>query len=880
MTSTYSSNLRLELIGTGDQSSTWGTTTNINLGTLLEQAISGVSDVVFSSDADKTLSTVNGGTDEARQMIISLTSTVVGGLTATRNVIVPSVDKLYVVKNGTSGGQSIVVKTSAGTGITITNGETTMVWCDGTNVYSALDYTPALTIGAGGLSLQGNFNVGGSAPNDAVGINVDTTLATSTTTQYGVLVQPTYDDTATVGSYGYRSLLTGGSAASSYTTSSVYNYRSGNFTLGTNQVVTNFYGFYGDDLTTATNNYGVSLNTAAAAASTITSIVGSAGTVTVTTSGVHGLATGDKVLIANVTGAMTSGSYNGGPYTVTVTSTTVFTYSSAATSSALTTGSVVKANNWNVYAAGTGNNLFSGPVITSTSSTLPAMRITQTGTGDAFVVEDSTNPDTTPFVIDTSGRVIQGYTASIAIDSDTPNVQINSGSSTNNGIGNYSWTASTGASYFEFAKSRSAAIGTNSIVTSGDNLGFVRFFGDDGTGFVKAAEISAAVDGTPDDADMPGRLVFSTTADGASTPTERMRITSDGSVGIGTTSPDGNLEVSGTATTQYITRYSTDTSSANLLFRKSRGTEAARTTVVSGDNIGELDFSSYDGTGFTSAADIIVDSEGTIGTNRVPGRMLLRTGTNASPTVVATAIEINSSQVTNFTNGIQVNSINAYALKTVSYKTGSGTYTTPSKVRAIYVECVGGGGGGGGVDGSGVTNSAAVSGGGGGGGAIQALITSPEATYTFAVGAAGSGGAGLAGANGATGGTSSFTGSTATLTATGGGGGIGNAATTGTGITTGGSGGLGSITGSVTSSSILKGIAGGSGQTSGGTVTSAPNSGCCPLFGGGMVGVTTVNGTDATVFGEGGSSTRVGAVTSNYRGGDGFAGTIRITEYY
>ena len=357
-------------------------------------------------------------------------------------------------------------------------------------------------------------------------------------------------------------------------------------------------------------------------------------------------------------------------------------------------------------------------------------------------------------------------------------------------------------------------------------------------------------------------------------------VDTDGNVGIGTTSPDGNLEVSGTATSQYITRYSTDTSSARLLFRKSRGTEAARTTVVSGDNIGELDFSSYDGTGFTSAADIIVDSEGTIGTNRVPGRMLLRTGTNASPTVVATAIEINSSQVTNFTNGIQVNSINAYALKTVSYKTGSGTYTTPSKVRAIYVECVGGGGGGGGVDGSGVTNSAAVSGGGGGGGAIQALITSPEATYTFAVGAAGSGGAGLAGANGATGGTSSFTGSTATLTATGGGGGIGNAATTGTGITTGGSGGLGSITGSVTSSSILKGIAGGSGQTSGGTVTSAPNSGCCPLFGGGMVGVTTVNGTDATVFGEGGSSTRVGAVTSNYRGGDGFAGTIRITEYY
>lgn len=256
--------------------------------------------------------------------------------------------------------------------------------------------------------------------------------------------------------------------------------------------------------------------------------------------------------------------------------------------------------------------------------------------------------------------------------------------------------------------------------------------------------------------------------------------------------------------------------------------------------------------------------------------IVMKVGNNGA----TTAVTVDTSGVANFANGIQVNSINAYALKTVSYKTGSGTYTTPSKVRAIFVECVGGGGGGGGVDGSGVANSAAVSGGGGGGGAIQALITSPEATYTFAVGAGGSGGAGLAGANGATGGTSSFTGSTATLTATGGGGGVGNTATTGSGITTGGSGGLGSTTGSVTTSSILKGIAGGSGQTSGGGVTSAPNSGCCPLFGGGMVGATGVNGTAGTVFGEGGSSTRVGAVSSNYAGGDGFAGTIRITEYY
>jgi hypothetical protein len=71
------------------------------------------------------------------------------------------------------------------------------------------------------------------------------------------------------------------------------------------------------------------------------------------------------------------------------------------------------------------------------------------------------------------------------------------------------------------------------------------FTGADGTDFIQAASIAAQVDGTPGTNDMPGRLVFSTTADGASTPTERLRITSAGNVGIGTSSPAHVLDVSG-----------------------------------------------------------------------------------------------------------------------------------------------------------------------------------------------------------------------------------------------------------------------------------------------------------------------------------------------
>lgn len=85
------------------------------------------------------------------------------------------------------------------------------------------------------------------------------------------------------------------------------------------------------------------------------------------------------------------------------------------------------------------------------------------------------------------------------------------------------------------AKSRGTSVGSNTVVQSGDSLGIIAFEGSDGTDTVRAATILGQVDGTPGSDDMPGRLTFSTTADGASSPTERMRIRSDGNVAIGGT---------------------------------------------------------------------------------------------------------------------------------------------------------------------------------------------------------------------------------------------------------------------------------------------------------------------------------------------------------
>lgn len=129
MASTYSTNLRLELIGTGEQQGTWGTTTNTNLGTLLEEAIGGYVSVTVLDVGDTTLTTSNGAADQSRNMVIELTGTI----SAARNVICPAIEKVYIVKNATTGGYAITFKVSGQTGISVPNGATVFLYVDGTD---------------------------------------------------------------------------------------------------------------------------------------------------------------------------------------------------------------------------------------------------------------------------------------------------------------------------------------------------------------------------------------------------------------------------------------------------------------------------------------------------------------------------------------------------------------------------------------------------------------------------------------------------------------------------------------------------------------------------------------------------------------------------
>lgn len=134
--STYSTNLALTLIGTGEEAGQWGNITNTNLGTLLEQAISGyVTQTVNDSGTATTLTIPNGVTGVARNMYIELT----GSLTAARTVEVPANKKLYFVYNNTTGSQAVTFKVTGQTGVSIPNGKKYSLVSNGSDIVSAIN---------------------------------------------------------------------------------------------------------------------------------------------------------------------------------------------------------------------------------------------------------------------------------------------------------------------------------------------------------------------------------------------------------------------------------------------------------------------------------------------------------------------------------------------------------------------------------------------------------------------------------------------------------------------------------------------------------------------------------------------------------------------
>ena len=186
--STYSSNLRIELIDTGTQAGTWGNTTNTNLGTLIEDAIAGYTSVSITS-ADQALTAVNGAYDQSRNMSLALTTTT----TAAFNVYAPPAEKLYVIKNASSYVATIYNSTvlgnttAAGTGVAIPAGKTMTVWSDGTNFAVQNSHIIGTVVGnvTGDLTgnvtgnLNGNLTAAAPTATTQVAGTNNTTVATT-----------------------------------------------------------------------------------------------------------------------------------------------------------------------------------------------------------------------------------------------------------------------------------------------------------------------------------------------------------------------------------------------------------------------------------------------------------------------------------------------------------------------------------------------------------------------------------------------------------------------------------------------------------------------------------------------------------------------------
>jgi hypothetical protein len=184
--STYSPSLRIELLGTGEQAGQWGNTTNNNLGTLIESAISGVSTVVVDSN-EYVLTARNGTVDESRNALLILTT--VAGVNF--SVYAPPVTKLYTIYNNSEYTATIYNSTfqgssePAGAGVVIPAGKTVVVWSNGTDVSMQLNHLRSLTLstalavpygGTGGTAftsgaiLRGNGTapIGEATPEDLV----------------------------------------------------------------------------------------------------------------------------------------------------------------------------------------------------------------------------------------------------------------------------------------------------------------------------------------------------------------------------------------------------------------------------------------------------------------------------------------------------------------------------------------------------------------------------------------------------------------------------------------------------------------------------------------------------------------------------------------
>jgi len=492
MASTYSPNLRLELIGTGEQQGSWGTTTNTNLGTLIEEAVGGYVSVTVSDVGDTTLTTANGATDQSRNMTLNLTGTI----SAARNVICPAIEKLYIVKNATTGGYAVTFKVSGQTGVSIPNGSVVFLYVDGTDARSVTGSIASQAASAVAIT-GGTINVG-----DAQSPRSDLQM-TATTTPTAVVVGSISGTTLTVTSVASGTLAVGNRLTIA---AAGLDYNTYITALGTG--------------TGGTGTYTIS-QTATVGSTTINAYPSSYNTLTFYEK--------DTDVAANQ--PMGGIEWYG--------------------SDASTPGGGVKAYIAAVSESATPDSAMVFGTSDNSASTLAVERMRISSTGEVLVTSGSLsigNADTTITRSAAGVIAVEGgnvplenrantFTNAQTINGGALSINNNTDYSPNVALTHAGATAGS-AAYFITQRAR-GTYASPTIVSNGDQLGQLFFFGYDGSAYRQAGYIAATVDGTPGANDMPSRLTFGTTPDGGVSAVERMRITAAGDVGIGTSTSLG-----------------------------------------------------------------------------------------------------------------------------------------------------------------------------------------------------------------------------------------------------------------------------------------------------------------------------------------------------
>ena len=599
----YTRLLQLALPAVGEYPSAWGPVVNDEITQLIEDAVAGL---LVLSDWDAatqtiTLTSAEQASSSSRRAILEFTDTDPPILTGAGTVTCLNLSKIYIVKNTT--GQNITFKTVAGSGILIPNGNTTLLYCDGTNVFSAISNIPTLQLGSSDVIVN------------AISDNEDlplepSTLSTSRAirTYIDTLDKPTLESVLLVGDItgdNQNIVLSTGSAIQSAAGTNLNITPPNNANVIINGLANAIGGrldLLGNPATADVTGHTLQLQASVSTGSVINAVnlnddippvlhLQTDDTTAVTIDDNQNVLLGSDATVG-ISGIDTANLQVVGAGASSDSSVNIANFSASSFGSNLNFGKSRSDTIGTMTAVQTGDSLgtlnFAGSDGVDIESTGVRIKAVVDGNVTSNSVPGAVTFDTTEVgasdpverlriknngEITAGGSVVVGNTAAIAVTgTDAAKLQVIGGNN-ESALNLTNFSVGTEGANLNFGKSRSDTVGVILPVTDGDSLGTLNFAGADGTNLEPiGARITTTVDGDVATDSVPGAIAFETTAATENTPVERLRITNEGltlpsdsqiqSIGdinltsstgnIGLTSSTGNIELTPAADSKVV----------------------------------------------------------------------------------------------------------------------------------------------------------------------------------------------------------------------------------------------------------------------------------------------------------------------------------------